>query len=91
MTAPEYTFANGHLAIVGRDLAALPLEALMASVDALAVASVDLSHNRLSSLEGLDVFARLSSLVADNNALRERSALPNLPHLHTLCVNGNEV
>jgi len=93
MAAAEFTFTNGHLAMAGRDLTAFPTATLAAlSGGAAAVTSVDLSYNALATLDALALFPSLKSAVLDYNALRDQSAaLPDAPHLHTLCVNANEI
>lgn len=54
---------------------------------------LDLSYNRLKSLEGIEKFAVLEELVLDNNQLTDDSLsnIPSLPHLRTLTLNKNNI
>ena len=53
---------------------------------------LDLSYNRLQSVEGIEQFSVLEELVLDNNELTDSSlTLPLLPRLHTLTLNKNQV
>ncbi|KAM6442184.1 leucine-rich melanocyte differentiation-associated protein [Liasis olivaceus] len=52
---------------------------------------LDLSFNLLRSLEGLQTFSSLEELILDNNLLQNDLRLPNLPHLHTLMLNKNQI
>ncbi|XP_025028897.1 leucine-rich melanocyte differentiation-associated protein [Python bivittatus] len=44
-----------------------------------------------TSLEGLQTFSSLEELILDNNLLQNDLRLPNLPHLHTLMLNKNQI
>ena len=54
---------------------------------------LDLSYNRIATLEGLDKFEILEELILDNNDVTDEaiSKLPHLPNLHTLSANKNNI
>lgn len=52
---------------------------------------VDLSHNSFHSLEFLQDFDKVQTLIIDHNPLRSLSSLPLLPRLDTLSLNYNQI
>jgi len=78
------------VAFTGEDIERIP-DDLIRRYSSIAK-RLDLSFNKLSSLEGLDNFQSLEELILDNNNLMDDSlTLPNLPNLHTLTLNKNHV
>jgi hypothetical protein len=74
----------------GQDVEAIPTE--IVERYKRTAKRLDLSYNRLRSVEGVEQFARLEELVLDNNELTDSSlALPLLPRLHTLTLNKNQI
>ena len=57
---------------------------------ALNITYLDLSHNMLSDLKNLDVFAHLEHLVLDNNNLGDSTEFPELNTLTALEMNNNQ-
>ncbi|CAG9772866.1 unnamed protein product [Ceutorhynchus assimilis] len=55
------------------------------------VQSLDLSYNELLTLKGLGAFTDLRELVLDNNEIRDSLVVPDLPKLHTLSLNKNQI
>lgn len=55
------------------------------------VECLDLSDNKLISLQGIDQFPRLEELIVDNNDLTENIILPHVPTLTTFSINKNKV
>lgn len=55
------------------------------------VTSLDLSFNKLYSLEGVENFPNLTELVVDNNEIDDSVILSEMPHLHTLSLNNNKI
>eukprot|EP01135_Chromosphaera_perkinsii_P010629 Nk52_evm29s2192 gene=Nk52_evmTU29s2192 len=53
--------------------------------------ALDLSHNRLKNLDGIDMFWNVSELNLDNNLLDDSFELPFMPSLHTLTLNNNKI
>lgn len=52
---------------------------------------IDLSYNKISSLEGLEQFANVETLILDCNYIGDNIHIPNLPALTTLSLNKNQV
>ncbi|CAL8256014.1 unnamed protein product [Lota lota] len=81
---------NGtHVSFIGHDCESIP-DFLGDTYGQLAK-RLDLSFNLLRSLAGLDMFAGLEELVVDNNMLGNNLQLPQLPSLHTLTLNKNQI
>ena len=87
----SWTVSNGTLSVACHDLTAVP-EGLGARFGA-ETRVLDLSFNALTTLEHLEGFGRVETLVADNNALA--SAQPGLAalagSLRVLSVNNNAI
>jgi len=77
------------LSLVGLNLTAVPVG--LASTYGDNVRKLDFSYNQISTIERLDQFKQLQSLVLDNNELVSEQKFPVLPVLHTLCVNSNNI
>ncbi|XP_044742400.1 leucine-rich melanocyte differentiation-associated protein-like isoform X2 [Chrysoperla carnea] len=54
---------------------------------ALAVHSLDISHNEISNVDFLCEFKYLSSLVADHNEITSETVFPHMPQLELLWLN----
>ncbi len=52
---------------------------------------LDLSHNNINSLNGLEKFTKLKELILDHNQLNDNVFFPVLSSLETLSLNKNEV
>jgi Leucine-rich repeat (LRR) protein len=52
---------------------------------------LDLSFNCLTTLQGVEMFPNLEELVLDNNKLSDSVLVPQLPNLHILSLNKNNV
>lgn len=52
---------------------------------------LDLSHNQLSNLRGLECFMRLEELVLDSNCIDDNTQFPRLNRLQTLTLNKNKI
>lgn len=56
------------------------------------VIHIDLSYNRLQSLDGLDLFSDLEELVLDNNSITDDIMFPRqTAQLRLLSLNNNKV
>ncbi|CAH1795341.1 unnamed protein product, partial [Owenia fusiformis] len=80
---------NGQLVCVGQDYSAIPPH--IANSYGTMVTRLDLSFNRLRSLDGLEAFTSLEELVLDNNELNDTIAFPTIKRLHTLTLNKNQI
>ncbi|XP_076257677.1 leucine-rich melanocyte differentiation-associated protein-like isoform X2 [Rhynchophorus ferrugineus] len=89
MLPSTVTFVNGRLCYCGQNCRKIP-EALC-KLYGPKVHCLDLSFNELTSLKGLDAFPNIQELVLDNNQLSDTIVLPNLPKLHTLSLNKNNI
>jgi hypothetical protein len=69
-------------------IADLPGEALG---NAAALTELNVCFNELASLEGLEPFTSLETLIIDNNAVTSFAAMPAMPKLRTLWANNNEL
>ncbi|KAJ7372804.1 hypothetical protein OS493_016723 [Desmophyllum pertusum] len=52
---------------------------------------LDLSYNKLRTLNGLYSFEKLEELILDNNQLGDDVEIPEMAHLHTLTLNKNRI
>eukprot|EP00770_Monocercomonoides_exilis_P000698 MONOS_689.1-p1 / transcript=MONOS_689.1 / gene=MONOS_689 / organism=Monocercomonoides_exilis_PA203 / gene_product=leucine-rich repeat-containing protein C10orf11 / transcript_product=leucine-rich repeat-containing protein C10orf11 / location=Mono_scaffold00011:192540-193487(+) / protein_length=241 / sequence_SO=supercontig / SO=protein_coding / is_pseudo=false len=86
---PEAEPVAGNLSVVGRGLTVLP--DLYGKKYGSIVTSLDLSHNKLNSLDNIAPFVGLKSLILDNNELTDESEFPDLPKLETLWMNNNKI
>lgn len=78
-----------HLSLVGQELVSVPPD--IGEKYGSFVKQLDLSYNNLESLENLDRFTNLHSLVADNNSICHEEKFPKIPNLKTLSVNNNRI
>lgn len=85
----SFSFNDGQLSVVGCELDRVPDD--VCSQYAADTTSLDISYNRFVSMDQLDLFPRLQSLTADNNALVAEQPFPANPNLRTLSVNNNEI
>ncbi|XP_060526766.1 leucine-rich melanocyte differentiation-associated protein-like isoform X2 [Cylas formicarius] len=89
MLPSSVTFVDNNLCYCGQSCRKIP--------DALCklygpkVHSLDLSYNELITLRGIDLFPYLRELILDNNQLGDTIQVPQLPHLHTLSLNKNNI
>lgn len=77
------------LSYVGQDVHRIP--PILSKLYGAKVQALDLSYNSLTNLHELANFPHLTELVLDNNQLGDSLVLPNLPSLHTLSLNKNNV
>ncbi|CAL1528974.1 unnamed protein product [Lymnaea stagnalis] len=83
------TFQNGELSYLGNDVESIPREIIE---DYCNITSrLDLSFNRLITLQGLEHFKYLKELVLDNNELDDSVVFPHLKDLQTLTINKNKI
>ncbi|XP_064390531.1 leucine-rich melanocyte differentiation-associated protein-like [Halichondria panicea] len=85
------TLTPSQVAYVGEDVECIPGHLI---VEKSHIAQrLDVSYNRLNTLDGLDQFTLLEELVLDNNLLTDESLrrLPKLPRLKTLTANKNKI
>ncbi|KAJ6236448.1 leucine-rich melanocyte differentiation-associated protein [Anaeramoeba flamelloides] len=82
-------FVDSKLSILGANLETIPQK--VRNEYSTKAQQLDLSHNSLKDLDGLESFSKLKSLVVDNNMLASPINLPKLDHLETLWVNKNQL
>ncbi|KAJ3446308.1 leucine-rich melanocyte differentiation-associated protein [Anaeramoeba flamelloides] len=82
-------FVDSKLSILGADLESIP-QNIRKEYGTKAL-KLDLSHNSLKNLDGLESFPNLTSLVVDNNMLESPLKFPKLGNLNTLWVNKNQL
>lgn len=92
---------NGtQVSIVGKDLESIP--AGLYQKFGSSIASIDLSFNQIQyakiyanlffrTIENVDKFSKLKSLVLDNNNVQDVSQFPSIPTLETLWLNNNNI
>ncbi|XP_003384257.1 PREDICTED: leucine-rich repeat-containing protein C10orf11 homolog [Amphimedon queenslandica] len=90
-TGVETTMEDvNQVAFTGEDVESIPSH--LCEKFGLTAQRLDLSYNRLKSLDGLENFKVLEELVLDNNDLTDAAlSLPHLPRLHTLTLNKNQI
>ncbi|KAK6187974.1 hypothetical protein SNE40_005888 [Patella caerulea] len=82
-------FTDGQLSCVGQDIEQIPQSLID---DYCKVTQrLDLSYNRLFSLQGLEDFENLQELILDNNELTDDMNIPPLKQLHTVTLNKNKI
>ncbi|KAJ8914997.1 hypothetical protein NQ315_002522 [Exocentrus adspersus] len=64
---------------------------VLANLFGMEAVGLDLSYNRLTTLEGLNKFPVLKELILDSNFLPDTLTFPYLPSLHTLSLNKNNI
>lgn len=75
--------------LINEDLTDIPQDILNEkSVD---VRLLNLSHNNLQKLYGLEWFSKLEELVLDNNDIDDSSCFPRIPTLKSLTLNNNKL
>ena len=77
------------IALIGEELQYLP-ESILKDKPGN-VKKLDLSHNQLQWLHGLENFIQLEELVADNNEIFDKTEFPSIPTLKTLSLNNNKL
>ena len=80
---------DGSLVCVGGNFEVVP--EVLAKAYGDTVARLDLSFNRLTSLDGIEKFEILEELVLDNNCLDHTMKLDALTDLSALSVNNNQI
>jgi len=86
----EVTVEGERLSIVGQSLSRVP-SSLVERCTPQSVKQIDFSHNSIVSIENIESFPHLTSIVLDNNQLQSQQKWPALKALQTLCVNGNNI
>ncbi|CAH1407361.1 unnamed protein product [Nezara viridula] len=82
-------FSNGKLSYISQD--ALNIPPVLSRMYGKNVTSLDLSFNKLYSLDGVENFPNLTELVVDNNEIDDSLILSEMPYLHTLSLNNNKI
>lgn len=77
------------LSYVGQDCWKIP--PVLVQIYCTKVQFLDLSFNCLTTLQGVEMFRNLEELVLDNNKLSDSVLVPQLPNLHILSLNKNNV
>lgn len=77
------------LCYVGQEITCIP--EILGKMYGSKVKSLDLSFNSLTTLIHSELFHDLEELVLDNNNLNDNIKLPDLPNLHILSMNNNNV
>lgn len=77
------------LSYVGQDCWKIP--PVLVQMYGTKVQFLDLSFNCLMTLQGVEMFPNLEELVLDNNKLSDSVLVPQLPNLHILSLNKNNV
>ncbi|XP_037273874.1 leucine-rich melanocyte differentiation-associated protein [Rhipicephalus microplus] len=80
-------YRNGDISCVGHDCRTIPDRLVHAY--AFAAYRLDLSYNRLTTIQGIEHFVQLRELVLDNNELRDASEFRFNAQLSTLSLNKN--
>lgn len=83
------SFQDGQLSCIGQDIEEIP-ESLIQDYSKV-TRRLDLSFNRIKSVNGLEEFLNLEELVLDNNNINTMTSFPHLAHLHTLTLNKNKL
>ena len=74
---------------IGEDLNFIPDS--IVNEKSVKVRSVNLSHNNIQKLDGLERFVNLVELNLDNNAIDDRTDFPAITSLQTLTLNNNNL
>ncbi|XP_050536106.1 leucine-rich melanocyte differentiation-associated protein-like isoform X2 [Daktulosphaira vitifoliae] len=82
-------FQNNRLCYVGQDVTCIP--EVLGKMYGSKVRSLDLSYNKLATLNYVEHFSDLEELILDNNNLDDKIRLPYLSSLHTLSLNNNKI
>ncbi|XP_021924365.1 leucine-rich melanocyte differentiation-associated protein-like isoform X2 [Zootermopsis nevadensis] len=77
------------LSYVGQDCWKIP--PVLVQMYGTKVQFLDLSFNCLMTLQGVEMFPNLEELVLDNNKLSDSVLVPQLPNLHILSLNKNNI
>ncbi|XP_073978699.1 leucine-rich melanocyte differentiation-associated protein-like [Rhodnius prolixus] len=88
-SSPSILFNENRLNYVSQD--ALHIPPVLARMYGYKVTSLDLSYNRLTTLDGLQYFKNLNELMLDNNQLDDNIYFPCISSLHTLSMNNNKI
>ncbi|XP_013414951.1 leucine-rich melanocyte differentiation-associated protein [Lingula anatina] len=83
------TVQNGQLSFMGYDCDRIP-DHLAKSYGAV-TRTLDLSFNRISTLDGLENFPNLEELILDNNEVDDSINIPQMTKLHTISLNKNRI
>ncbi|KAJ5080306.1 leucine-rich melanocyte differentiation-associated protein [Anaeramoeba ignava] len=85
----SYAFEKGKLTIISQDLEEIPITIIRQF--ALKTTELNLSHNELNKLDGLEQFTSLKSLVLDNNQISSNTSFPKIRSLETFWINRNQI
>lgn len=88
-SGPSIIFNENRLTYVSQD--ALHIPPVLARMYGSQVTSLDLSYNRICTLDGLQYFRNLNELMLDNNQLDDNINFPYISSLHTLSLNNNKI
>jgi len=85
----EAILKGEHLSVIGQELERIPVE--LGEKYGTQTKQLDLSYNNISTIENLEHFKQITSLVIDNNRLESTQNFPKVIDLQTLWVNNNNV
>jgi len=85
----DVSLSDKHLSVISNELETIP--PFLAQKYGKVAESLDLSNNKLTVVDNLEGFTRLTNLVLDNNLLTSRQNFPVIPTLETLWVNNNKI
>ncbi|XP_026477450.1 leucine-rich melanocyte differentiation-associated protein-like [Ctenocephalides felis] len=84
-----YIDSEKRLIYTGHGCSRIP--ALFVEMFSRSLLKMDLTDNKIHSLEGLSKFQALEELILDSNNLDDNFVLPHLPNLRTLSLNKNRL
>eukprot|EP01091_Cochliopodium_minus_P002772 TRINITY_DN12628_c0_g1_i1.p1 TRINITY_DN12628_c0_g1~~TRINITY_DN12628_c0_g1_i1.p1 ORF type:complete len:231 (+),score=72.64 TRINITY_DN12628_c0_g1_i1:44-736(+) len=81
--------SKGQISIVGQEITEVPED--LGDKHGEDTTILDLSHNLIVTLNHLDKFQKLTSLIVDSNNLSSNQSFPVINTMNTLCVNDNDI
>lgn len=75
----------------GQFLRKLPSQTDLEQADITKIKYMDLSYNKISTLDGLELYTSLETLILDCNRIGDDIEIPCCPSLTTLSLNKNQV
>lgn len=89
MDGKFYKLTDSELQCSGQNLTKLPTSSDLNQVDLNQIVYMDLSSNKIASLEGLENYRALETLILDDNYISDAVDFPLCPSLTTLSLNKN--
>lgn len=86
---PQWNFSRGVLSGACQDLTTIPSD--LGSTYGSRATQLDLSFNNLTEVRHLEGFTKLKTLILDNNALSDSSAIEVPPTVRILSLNNNNI